>query len=212
MGQLPTSTSGSDSYILQSNGAGRYWGANGGGAGGSLDNGGVNSGGSGGGSTYRPRKAGAADTTGKLGSPDCIGHAGGEVGRSGIGDGGGGAGEQGYESPGPTSGRGGDGLPCNITGTEVYYAGGGAGGNQPGYGGPAEDSLGGGSYDKAGIDGLGGGGGGTNGNGTAGYNGGDGIVIIRTKKSGTVTSGTADVTTDGDYNIYSFTSAGQIEF
>ena len=213
LGQMPAATSGSDSYILQGNGAGRYYGANGGGSGGSLDNNKpAQDGGSGGGSTYRPKGAGAADTTGKLGSPDCIGHDGAMQGRNGIGDGGGGAGEPGHISPGTASGRGGDGLPCNITGTEVYYAGGGAGGNQRGYGGPSEDSLGGGGYDKAGIDGLGGGGGGTNGKGTAGYNGGDGIVIIRTKKSGTVTGGTADVTKDGDYNIYSFTSTGQIEF
>ena len=208
----PPAISGTDSYITQTNGAGKYWGANGGGAGASLDSTVGQPGGSGGGSSYRPGGGGAAVLTGKNGSPDCIGHAGSGKVESGVGSGGGGAKEPGYDASPVGSGRGGDGLPCDITGKEVYYAGGGAGGNQPNYGGPSEDSLGGGGYNKPGVDGLGGGGGGTNTANGYGFNGGDGVVIIRTKKSGTATSGNPDITKDGDYNIYSFTSSGAIEF
>ena len=76
----------------------------------------------------------------------------------------------------PTSG-GGDGLPCSITGTEVYYAGGGAGyrtgaaiatpGGQGGGG-----SLGNNSTTNPGEDGKGGG-------GCGGSKGGSGIFIVR---------------------------------
>lgn len=203
---------GSDSSILETNGSGRYWGANGGGAGGSYNYGAGLDGGSGGGSTYNPAGGGKAETTGKNGSPDCLGHDGSDQYLTGIGSGGGGAHEAGHDSSSNASGKGGDGLPCSITGEEVYYAGGGAGGNQGGYGGPSQGGLGGGGYDANGIDGLGGGGGGTNADAGSGFSGGDGIVIIRTKKKGTVTSGDCTITRDGDYEIYSFVSSGEIQF
>lgn len=44
-----------------------------------------------------------------------------------FGAGGGGAGEAGYAAGNGVGGKGGDGLPCSITGEEVYYAAGGGG-------------------------------------------------------------------------------------
>ena len=100
------------------------------------------------------------------------------------------------------SGEGGDGLPCSITGEEVWYAGGGGAGAQyiaPGNlsGSAAAGGRGGGGHgqrakreideDNKGVDGLGGGGGG----GGVGYvsdelnasvpghSGGSGTVILR---------------------------------
>ena len=125
--------------------------------------------------------------------------------------GGGGAGEPGhdFDQNAFVSGAGGDGLPCSITGEEVWYAGGGGGGAQyvrvfdtpngeafqvPG----GDGGRGGGGRghranntwygDEAGVDGLGGGGGGgarDQGNNATctrnGSRGGNGTVIIRWK-------------------------------
>ena len=117
--------------------------------------------------------------------------------------GGGGAGAQGGDTPGPgTGGRpGGDGIEYSISGTPVYYAGGGgasiyntspgpmgigAGGNGGGgNGGNANNGLNGSSPGINGVDGKGGGGGGAhNGAGphqnstTTGGTGGKGVIII----------------------------------
>ena len=96
-------------------------------------------------------------------------------------------------------GVGGDGLPCSITGEEVWYAGGGGGG-QFGWGQTdrrADGGLGGGGKGGAvsddnywidgenGVDGTGGGGGGGGHRGdnvkSLGGAGGSGIVIVRYK-------------------------------
>ena len=120
---------------------------------------GGNNGGSGGGSGSWTQPAG----TGESGQ----GYSGGG-GNDGCG--GGGAGAAGY---GVT---GGDGLQNDITGSPVWYAGGGGGGlttAQGGQGGGGKCGVSSGN----GTDGTGGGGAG--GNGSAGGRGGDGIVIIR---------------------------------
>jgi hypothetical protein len=166
----------------------------GGGAGGREEaaGGSGGSGGGGGGSCISGRKAGGAGTAGQ-------GNAGGTGGDSGCsrraGAGGGGAGINGGDDRGNLGGNGGNGLQLNITGLNVYYAGGGGGGNSanvsgtPGAGGLGGGGRGGestgasGSPSGAGTDGTpntGGGGGGT-GSGTSVINGlgGSGIVVIR---------------------------------
>ena len=88
------------------------------------------------------------------------------------------------------SGGGGPGLPFDITGTVVWYAGGGSGGSHsPNK--PAGASLGGGGTGGlgnevsptgdggAGTAGTGGGGGGSGASGSVGGAGGSGIVVIR---------------------------------
>ena len=176
----------------------------GGGAGGNWNNAsrrdGV-AGGSGGGSALDNSSAGAG-TAGQ-------GNAGGMGKKNGdrtVGGGGGGAGRAGNDgaadSP-PSGGAGGQGYLCGITGTDVWYAGGGGGGgvqggNSGNLGSPGGGGNGGGgrggmavpsgtvnpAFDQkavAGTDGLGGGGGG--GSDVSGFyqgaNGGNGIVIVR---------------------------------
>lgn len=117
--------------------------------------------------------------------------------------GGGGAGEAGKNTEsGSISGAGGAGLPSDITGEEVWYAGGGAGGSYGSWGtASARGGVGGGgdsgadSYNQpnkawsdSGTDGLGGGGAGCSGAvgassmyGAAGR-GGSGVVIVRFSK------------------------------
>ena len=158
------------------------------------------SGGSGGGGTQGG--AGGAGTPGQ-------GNAGGK-GTSNGPQGGGGAGAAavgGNNGKGATGGNGGDGLPSDITGEEVWYAGGGGGGNysagttNPGDGAGKGGKGGGGNgvrnvavatrqgatladgrneYEaEAGVDGLGGGGGGGNNNDFAGRPGGSGVLVVR---------------------------------
>ncbi len=171
-------------------------------------------GGSGGGAYYtemfRNDESGAAGTEGQ-------GHDGGsntyvEGSRiSAFGAGGGGAGEAGYSSSVNGPGKGGDGLMCDFSGEEKWYAGGGAGGGNANAGREetqAKGGKGGGGdsgYWPTGVDpvdhygpsdnmayvghaengtGGGGGGGAIWGNGSdqgPGGNGGSGIVIIRYK-------------------------------
>ena len=107
----------------------------------------------------------------------------------GVGGGGGGASEVGEDSSPiePTSqGNGGDGLQYSISGSSIYYAGGGGAGGANvtqgfgGSGGGGNGGIGGGRVSTNGTDGLGGGGGGSPQISTepAG-DGGDGVVIIR---------------------------------
>jgi len=154
-------------------------------------------------STY----SGGAGTSGQ-------GNAGGN--ESGVGGaGGGGAGAAGAVSP---AGAGGVGVSNSITGSAVFYAGGGGGSEQGpsdagGAGGNGGGGAGGDGSGTNGTDGLGGGGGGGgDGNGNAGGDGGNGVVIIRTTKTALSTSGSPTVTTDGSYNIYKFTASGTIAF
>ena len=128
-------------------------------------------------------------------------HAGGAYGGGG-GGGAGQAGGSGNNSNG-NAGNGGDGLQSDITGSNVYYAGGGAGNSTAtdGTGGQG----GGGNTDNSGTANTGGGGGAGN-----TKNGGSGVVIIRvltTDYSGT-TSGSPTVTTDGSHKVIKFTGSG----
>jgi len=161
-------------------------GGGGGGSGNGTDPG--EDGGSGGGSPYKVPTGGASTQTASGGDTG-HGHAGGGgIEGSGYGaGGGGGAGAVGTTAAGSTVGDGGIGVEFDITGTGVYYAGGGGSGNtaqtsdtgvggQGGGGDGGDDAAG-----EDGIDGLGGGGGG------GGYRsgmhnggaGGSGVVIIK---------------------------------
>ncbi|MGH7943611.1 MAG: glycine-rich domain-containing protein [Opitutaceae bacterium] len=84
-----------------------------------------------------------------------------------------------WQYPDDKGGNGGIGRLCDITGSNVYYAGGGGGTNDSGYGAIPSSGLGGGGIGSrqqgvggSGANGLGGGGG-------AHAPGGSGIVIIR---------------------------------
>ena len=136
------------------------------------------------------------------------GHDGGASAKSAAGygfpGGGGGAGAPGGDADAttPMPGAGGDGLPCSITGEEVWYAGGGGGGAGRGSsssvnGVAAAGGKGGGGHgqryqketsaDCRGVDGLGGGGGGgayyndddNLDSSCTGHSGGCGTVIVR---------------------------------
>ena len=172
--------------------------AMGGGAGGTFTSYNGLAGGSGGG-TAGVGAAGFGSSTGIGGAgTEGQGNAGGnrtDATKTISGAGGGGAGEPGQDFAGyssSTGGKGGDGLPCRITGEEVYYAGGGGGGTKSTekyqrLGGAGGGGAGG--WDKTakpvgddGTDGLGGGGGGGYGESAAaavGGRGGSGVVIIR---------------------------------
>ena len=113
-------------------------------------------------------------------------YIGGNIGGFGSTDayrtgGGGGAGAVGGDAVIPNAGAGGNGYPCNITGTSIYYAGGGGGSvDAPsaqkvvGSGGLGGGGTGGGGN----ATGYGSGGGGGNGGGARGGNGYSGVVII----------------------------------
>jgi len=102
-----------------------------------------------------------------------------------VGGGGGGAGASGSNFSGNVGGNGGVGLSNSITGSAVFYAGGGGGGsgNDGFVGTPGTGGLGGGGNGgnttadngTAGANGKGGGGGG----GQVGHAGGSGVVIVR---------------------------------
>jgi len=139
-----------------------------------------------------------------------------------TGGGGGGAGAAGSGPTPDTSG--GVGLQNSITGSSVYYAGGGAGGTWTGTVGSAGNGGGGygsnsesnGGPGSANTGGGGGGGGYNNGAGNSlGGNGGSGIVIISYAASsqlgsgGSVTTYTSGPTT---YYVHSFTASGTFTF
>ena len=163
------------------------------------------SGASGGGAGNQSTAGGASTATGgERGNPG----GGNTTANKGLtlASGGGGAGTPGShaEYGNGIGGAGGDGLPCSITGEEVWYAGGGgAGGNDQAQGGivylPGLGGCGGGGmgcvlpddyvYDRnRGVDGLGGGGGGGRREGNTGVGrarmgapGGSGTLIVRWK-------------------------------
>ena len=95
------------------------------------------------------------------------------LGGSDSGGGGGGAGGSGANTTG-SGGNGGIGLQSNISGTAVYYAGGGGGGS-----GASGGNGGGGNAGAAGTVNTGGGGGGNQTGFDNQGNGGSGIIIIR---------------------------------
>jgi len=139
------------------------------------------------------------------------------------GAGGGGAGAVGTTATGNGGYAGGVGVAVAITGSSVYYAGGGGGGTYSaaagagGAGGNGGGGAGGanqanGSAATANTGGGGGASGGTyntTGSLSSGA-GGSGVVIVRvltSKYSGT-TTGSPTVTTDGSYTVIKYTSSG----
>lgn len=209
-------TSGSSTDISDNQTAQGFSALGGGFGGGYTGNAGAADGGCGGGGSYygRPSKGGgvAIKTTAFH-----MGNDGGDGTPTGLAGGGGGAGEPGEDAIASTSsGNGGNGFESDITGVSIYYAGGGGAGVQWGYGDLGTGGLGGGGdADQAGggpgVDGLGGGGaGGTD--YTAGGNGGDGVAIIRTKKTPSVLEGSPEVSNDGDYNIYVCKTNTRLQF
>ena len=142
------------------------------------------------------------------------------------GGGGGGAGTAGIQSSTNEGGAGGDGLQYNITGTNIYYAGGGSGLSSrtdlnPGVAGGSGGGGTGGRYATAsgtvsstaavnGTDGLGGGGGGAY--GLSPYvcgAGGSGVVILRYPSAYTITAGgslTSSTATVGTDKVTTFTA------
>ena len=145
-------TNGTNSTFLSYTGTG-------GGGGGNWINGAGKTGGCGGGGSGEGG-SGAAGSQG-------FGGANGR-GQFTCGGGGGGMGQAGKQPADGSPSSGGNGLQYSITGSAVYYAGGGAGG----FNSASTGGLGGGG-DKTvqGTDGLGGGGG-------SGARGGNGVVII----------------------------------
>ena len=207
-------TNGGDSLITSAGGATTNAIAFGGGAGGNgpfnsvaaAENAG-RSGGSGGGSTYYTYAAGSGTAgQGSDGGLGLLGTPGQNNMTIKAGGGGGAGGNGGNAQYGSTHipGTGGSGVQLNITGTAIWYAGGGSGGgvefkkdNAWGY--PVAGGSGGGGRGgmktnvagdedaSAGTDGLGGGGGG----GSAvegkymGGAGGSGVVVVRYPATGT---------------------------
>ena len=139
------------------------------------------------------------------------GGSGANSGTASGGGGGGGAGGVGQDSPGiTTGGNGGVGLASSITGSSVYYAGGGGGsgtstGGTGGNGGGAAGVTG--ATGNNGTANTGGGGGGA---GTTGGNGGSGVVIISipTANYTGTTTGSPTITTSGSNTIIKFTASG----
>jgi len=151
----------------------------GGGGGSDTASGGVGAdGGSGGGSDYDSNTGGS----GTAGQGNDGGDANNPSGQYGAG-GGGGAGGAGTGGSTSAGGVGGVGLSNSITGSAVFYAGGGggstasAGGGAGGNGGGGAGGDGGAGSATDGTDGLGGGGGGIDGGSPSGA-GGDGVVIL----------------------------------
>ena len=145
---------------------------------------GVGNGGSGGGA--RGQTAGQLPGTGTAGQGNAGGNS---YNGNAFAGGGGGAGAIGGDANASGYGNGGNGLVYSISGTQVYYAGGGGGGSI-GAGSSGTGGLGGGgtggtnfAFPSVGAANTGGGGGGgSNGGGINAYNpanGGSGIVIVR---------------------------------
>lgn len=125
------------------------------------------------------------------------------------GDGAGGAG--GVPVSGSYAGAGGVGVASSISGTSIKYGPGGGGGFTYGAAGGADGGGHGQSYGggdgTAGTDGRGAGGGGRSSPGSyPGFDGGDGVVIIRYLGAQRGTGGT--VTSSGGYTIHTFTASG----
>ena len=136
---------------------------------------------------------------------------------TGGGGGGGGAGAVGSNGSGNYGGAGGVGLASDITGSSVYYAGGGGAGGGSGAGSGGNGGGASGSTSGSGGNGTantGGGGGGTR-NGTGG-SGGSGIVILRYPSTKTLTVGaglTSSTVVVGSDKVTSFTSGtGTVQF
>jgi hypothetical protein len=120
-------------------------------------------------------------------------------GSTGSGGGGGGAGAVGSNGINSLGGAGGIGVASSITGSSIYYAGGGGGASRGGTGGTAGNGGGGsgggsGGQGTAGTANTGGGAGGASVPSGAGNNGGSGVVILSVPSifySGVTTGSTA---------------------
>jgi hypothetical protein len=153
--------------------------------------------------------------------------------------GGGGAGGAGFAGSGLVGGDGGLAYANAITGTTIYYAGGGAAGNNgytsstPGAGGHTgvtaqKGGAGDGGTCVSGVYGTLGGAGGANTGGGAGGSGfgaayhtpsytvssagGSGVVIFSSTATPTSVTGTYTATTSGANKIYTFTAGGTITY
>lgn len=190
-----------------------------GGGGGTANSGGVatgTTGGSGGGAGYynTGTDVGSQGTTGQ-------GNKGGNAATAYQGGGGGGAGTVGLNSAGTQAGNGGAGIASAITGAVVTYGGGGGGGayntNTKGLGGVGGGGDGGQNTGNAaaGTANTGGGGGGNNNASNSQGSGGSGVVILRFPKQfleALSFTGTAYITPNPTYWIYTFLSSGTITF
>jgi hypothetical protein len=139
------------------------------------------------------------------------------------GGGGGGAGGQGgnADSLGGRGGHGGSGLGYTITGSLVYYAGGGGGSQNSGPGG--KGGIGGGGDGGSGSGGTawsgttngqsnrGGGGGGSYTSVQPG-NGGSGIVILSSERAAVSTTGSPVTSINNGSYVYIFNNSGSITF
>jgi hypothetical protein len=189
----------------------------GGGADGNYVQSGKN-GGSGGGGGYTTNAGGSASPAGQgnnggSGSPNVSSNA-------AAGGGGGGAGAVGVSSSDKnTGGDGGAGLSNSITGSAVFYAGGGGGGigsnstgstGSGGSGGGGTGSTGNNAATAGTANTGGGGGGGGQGPGVSagGAAGGSGIVILRYPSGYTISGLSGTTTTVGTDKVTTFTNAG----
>jgi len=160
---------------------------------------------------------GASGTTGQGGA----GGNGTSDATAGNGGGGGGAGADGGDATGSggagvgATGAGGNGLAYSITGSSIYYGGGGSGGHW-GTGAVGASGLGGGgagggadgAAGTAGAANTGGGGGGSGGGAAGGGAGGSGVVIISYPINSGIAATGGSITTSGNYKIHKFTSSG----
>lgn len=130
--------------------------------------------------------------------------------------GGGGAGAAGSSGAASKGGDGGVGLQSSITGTAVYYAGGGGGftgsgtKGSGGLGGGGDGAIGAASGVSGTANTGGGGGGGYVVLPSVGGNGGSGVVILSvpTAKYSGIVTGSPTVTTSGSNTIIKFTASG----
>jgi hypothetical protein len=174
------------------------------------------SGGGGGGFFFGNVVAGAAGTSGQ----GFAGGSGGSATTQNGGGGGGGASEAGYAGQFATlalASQGGAGVSSSITGSPVFYAGGGGGGEGSVSGTSGLGGTGGGGNGStistsrastAGTANTGGGGGGGSRDGGTGQSGGSGVVIISYASPQKFTGGT--VTTAGANTVHTFTSSGTL--
>lgn len=198
----------------------------GGGGGGRINTNSVSQakvGGSGGGGAGTIDSATGQPGAGKAGTAD-QGYAGGNGtsnATAGNGGGGGGGGAVGGNASGSgdgvgTSGAGGNGFISSITGSSIYYAGGGSGGRwgtglvgAAGLGGGGIGGAANGAVGASGQTNTGGGGGGGGGSVANGGAGGSGIVIVSYAKGSMTTTGGSCSDSEATGNtICTFTSSG----
>ncbi|MGH7218187.1 MAG: glycine-rich domain-containing protein [Candidatus Microsaccharimonas sp.] len=179
------------------------------------------SGGGGNGSYVAATGSGALGGIGEAdqGNDGGNGSAGNSGSLAGNGGGGGGAGAPGGNASGTASGDGisgdgGNGILSDISGTQVSYGAGGAGGRWgdgelgiPGITGGGDGGAGTGVVGGAGQANTGAGGGGGSSGNAAGGAGGSGVVVLRYANNGTITATGGTVSISGPYKIHRFASS-----